>query len=400
MKNLILIFSILLSVSASAASRITAIITLTNTPSGHNNLVANGNTRLWTNSATANPGTLITIGASVGASATNLFNQLYAYPYSGITMSFSSSNVITLRGSVGQAVTVTASGTWATVALSTNTVLPQANVAVPLSSEQTQSKATNTASLLASDLGTYSTNAFATNTTLVSNLVQTDGDQTIAGTKSFTYETRFDAGFLVENTAPSIRMNESDAAVDEGTVTFTQDASSFRLNFVDDSSVSTSVIQFTRTGSTPTAMLITPPISASSLQDCVITNSSILDSILAYTNNIQGNWQWNRQNHTSLANGNNAGVDFPGYVFHKIKAGPSAAFAICGIAGGADGRELKLYNATGQDMTIPNDSGVEPTAANRIYTNTGATITITGNGFVHLIYDSEDSRWVVMNYQP
>jgi hypothetical protein len=141
-------------------------------------------------------------------------------------------------------------------------------------------------------------------------------------------------------------------------------------------------------------------IEASILYGSELTNGIVQNSALGNTNTVAGNWRWSRANHTALANGNNAGVDFGTNIFTKIKAGPSAAFAICGIVGGADGRELKIYNSVAQNMTIANDSGVEPVAANRIYTGTGGDIATTGIGFVHLIYDSEDSRWVVMNYQP
>jgi hypothetical protein len=94
-----------------------------------------------------------------------------------------------------------------------------------------------------------------------------------------------------------------------------------------------------------------------------------------------------------MAAGNNAAVDFGSATFIKIKNGPGAAFAIAGIANGADGDFYRLHNTTTYNMTILQDSGLDATEANRIYTTTGADIATTGDGIVDVWYDSEDSRW-------
>jgi len=100
---------------------------------------------------------------------------------------------------------------------------------------------------------------------------------------------------------------------------------------------------------------------------------------------------------TTLSAGNNAGVDFgAGAVFAVITSGPGAAFAICGIAGGADGRTLVVHNATGYPMTISDDSGVDPTAANRIYTPSGEDMVLSGACTAGLVYDGNSSRWRVV----
>jgi len=103
--------------------------------------------------------------------------------------------------------------------------------------------------------------------------------------------------------------------------------------------------------------------------------------------------RFTRVDNASLANGNNAGVDPGNTAYMRITAGPTGAFAICGIAGGADGRVIFITNATGQHLTIANDSGVDPTATNRIYTETGSDWTSTGNCGLILIYDSSAARW-------
>lgn len=102
-----------------------------------------------------------------------------------------------------------------------------------------------------------------------------------------------------------------------------------------------------------------------------------------------------RLDNTSLATGNNAAVAIGTNSFVRISSGPGGAFSINGIAGGSDGRFVTLYNATSQNMTIANDSGVDSTAANRIYTLTGGDVALTGTSAATFIYDSGASRWIL-----
>jgi hypothetical protein len=69
-------------------------------------------------------------------------------------------------------------------------------------------------------------------------------------------------------------------------------------------------------------------------------------------------------------------------------------------AGGGPAKLVKILNRTGFAMTIAHDSGVDPTAANRIYSNTDADQATTGNGAVELIYSASASRWMVMSFAP
>lgn len=102
---------------------------------------------------------------------------------------------------------------------------------------------------------------------------------------------------------------------------------------------------------------------------------------------------------TSLANGNNAGIVAGTNVFIEV-SGPSAAFTINGIAGGRDGKFLIILNQTTFNMTIAHDSGTDPTAANRIYSMTGADRATTGNGAAMLIYSGAASRWILISFDP
>lgn len=107
-----------------------------------------------------------------------------------------------------------------------------------------------------------------------------------------------------------------------------------------------------------------------------------------------------RYANTSLANGNNAAVLVGTNVFVQV-SGPSGAFAINGLDGAPnrDGKLVILLNYTGQNMTIAHDSGVDPTAGNRIYTMTGADHSTTGNGCAMLIYSASAARWILINLQ-
>ncbi|HEV2350841.1 MAG TPA: hypothetical protein VG028_13450 [Terriglobia bacterium] len=101
---------------------------------------------------------------------------------------------------------------------------------------------------------------------------------------------------------------------------------------------------------------------------------------------------------STLANGNNAGVAVGTNVFVEV-SGPTGAFTINGINGqpNRDGKFLILLNRTGQNMTIANDSGVEPTAANRIYCLTGADKVLTGNSAAMLIYNGNATHWICLS---
>lgn len=123
--------------------------------------------------------------------------------------------------------------------------------------------------------------------------------------------------------------------------------------------------------------------------------ASITNSTLTGTNVVTGDVSYSRLNVTSLANGNNAAVPLGTNVYFKV-SGPSAAFTINGIANGRDGKSIIIQNSTGYAMTLAHDSGVDPTAANRIYTGSGADIVLTNNPtIVTLIYDSAVSRWIL-----
>lgn len=102
---------------------------------------------------------------------------------------------------------------------------------------------------------------------------------------------------------------------------------------------------------------------------------------------------------TTLANGANS-VSIGTNVFIQV-SGPSGAFTINGMDAqpNRDGALRIILNYTTQNMTIAHDSGTEPTAANRIYTMTGADHATTGNGCAMFLYSASASRWILINLQ-
>jgi hypothetical protein len=74
--------------------------------------------------------------------------------------------------------------------------------------------------------------------------------------------------------------------------------------------------------------------------------------------------------------------------------GPIANFTLAGIAAGADGRLLTLFNRTGFIMQLNNED-VTAAAADRIVTGTNAAITIPDKGMVSLQFDGNEGRWIV-----
>lgn len=72
----------------------------------------------------------------------------------------------------------------------------------------------------------------------------------------------------------------------------------------------------------------------------------------------------------------------------------TAATAIDSLAGGVDGKELIITNANSVDCAIANDSG--GTAANRIITGIGGSITLATGSSLLLKYDGSASRWRVV----
>ncbi|CAF0728870.1 unnamed protein product [Rotaria sordida] len=80
----------------------------------------------------------------------------------------------------------------------------------------------------------------------------------------------------------------------------------------------------------------------------------------------------------------------------KANNGGSSAFTITGIVAGGDGKMIVIQNSGSGNMTIKNNNSGS-TTNNRIITGSGADIVTSGTGSVTLIYDTTQSKWVVIS---
>lgn len=99
----------------------------------------------------------------------------------------------------------------------------------------------------------------------------------------------------------------------------------------------------------------------------------------------------------TLSNGANNDVTIGTDQYKRI-SGPSSAFSITGAVAPSSNSVLYLKNTTAQDMTLANESA-SSTAANRIITQTGADVTLTGVSAATLVYDTVEARWQLMSTQ-
>lgn len=94
----------------------------------------------------------------------------------------------------------------------------------------------------------------------------------------------------------------------------------------------------------------------------------------------------------TLANGANNNIPVGGASFLRV-AGPSAGFSVSGFEAGVDGQKLTVKNTTAQILTITHDA--TSTAANRIFTATGADIAMAASkGTCNFVYSVIDARWL------
>lgn len=485
MKKLLAVLIFMAALAAQATDRVTATITVTNAPTVNGNtLVVNGDTRTWTN-LVVNPGSEVLTNATIGGSATNLWLHTVAAPFAGpVNAGFNSTNVILLRGAIGQTMAVSQVGDWCSITYSTQTVSTLQAVRVPMASEQATVR-TNIATLLVTGIGAYAQNNFDAAAIPFTNFVNTTAAQTIAGAKSFIGPTYIGGAHLTNGanyglafSSPGSAANSEqfgDGATASGTASTAlgviSTASGYNSTAIGANSTASGRYSITIGGlasqtnsiaiglgsvsagagsialgnnavvgaytnsmaiggssantadneimlgsalhTVKTAGIISGPtitnatyhgtiglLAGGYLNGASGTNTTLTNTISKGTFNFTGDLALQRANHTSMANSNNADIDFGTGSFAKIKAGPTGAFAICGIAGARNGRLLVLYNATGQDMTIAHESGVEATATNRVVTMTGADVTGTGNSSAILFYDTDATRWVLISTSP
>lgn len=514
MKNLILILTFICAFTASAAQRITATITVTNRAVTGDTLTVNASARFWTNANSS--GTILTNLVGKNETTTNLYNQIASYPYSGpITLRYSTTNVILLTAQLDGSLAVSAAGTWATVSLSTQSG-PQTYTALwPLENMVGATNRTNEASAMVSGFSDYSTNAFATNSTAISNTlhkgagpvqhvvtkVQFNGGLRgvdVGLTNGFTsgvtninsissnhinfgsairsegsggnslqmgsnalavgsLSIAIGNGAVASNTTAfavgiaALATNDYSMAVGNGALaggtdalaigrgsqalgagaqsigqaSIAQGAGALAIlsEVVGDGSVgigasssvsatnstavgpgATSVYNdssaFGKSATTTTTNQIrlgtsSDTISAPGIYDGPVSTNATLKG----TNIVNGRVDFTSRANTALANGNNSGVVLGTNVYVRL-SGPSASYTINGIAAEQDGSwHIAEFVNPVNSLIIANQSGTDPTAANRIVTGTGGDVTFTNNPVVlQLIYNASDARWKIANW--
>lgn len=512
-RSILCLALLLLGTSAGSAADavVTLTVTITNAPANGATLVINGATRTWAASIT-NPATQIQVTNHIGRSGTNLYAQTASYPFAGpLALGFSSSNVVTFRGPINLAITASSAGSWATLALSTNSVTNAFTVRMPAAVNALNVRRYIADELVRTIQDDALTNAFSTNAPALSNYVNRATAQTIAGAKTFTgpvvalnltasnlvnvgsaisspgsggESEQFGALAVASGAAAtavgastlasgpsstalgayataagqrSIVIGEgaTDAgysntvvlgkgaaatgpwdiilgavnhivrvpgriigpiisnAVYHGTIgllsggtisntTVTASAVNATSGLLTGVTVSNSAVHATSglldgvTVSNATVYATGGRLTSPAIVSPAISNAVVDAGTFTGASAFSGSVRWAMTANSSLANGVNAAVDPGAGAFLKVTAGPSAAFTVNGIAGGAAGRVLAVQNATGQTMTWANDSGIDPTAANRILTFAGGDVTTSGNSLTFLIYDSASARWLLL----
>lgn len=426
MKKLSIFCGVMLLTVAGAfgADIVTATIAVTNAAGTTNGqtITVNANVRTWTNSVVV-PASQILTNATAGGSASNLFNQISGNPYSGLSLARSGTNGITLQTVPGGALSVTLSANWGTVTLSTNTLTAATVVRVPVTVEAAAAQ-TNVASGLVAALNlTAATNSLNPAAPAMAMLLGTTNTQTVSGAKSFTNAAGVWGGRVVSTNITGTVSNLaygtlSTNAIDRPSIT--NGTFYGQMVFPVGSEVSikfesavtdwgiyedSGVLVFTNYDGTVAFAGDSINIGSGYYYGdgnylSNTTAKAVLNGSMAGTNNFPSgsDVSFGRYAITSLANGNNAAVAVGTNVFVEV-SGPTGAFAINGIAGGRDGKLLIILNQTGQNMTVAHDSGVDPTAGNRIYCMTGADRATTANGAATLIYSGTASRWILISIE-
>lgn len=189
-------------IATQAAELVTATITITNNPVGNTNTITigAGAARSWTNDISAAPSTLINETNNTLNAATNLLNHLTQYPQSfAHALSKTSPTNVLLRGAVGEALSITAAGGWASVTYSTQTVSSAAVVRMPITVE-TATNRTNIASWIVQALD-YSTTALSTNSPAGTNYLSKGASvaQTVISPVQFRGRTAINSNFFATN---------------------------------------------------------------------------------------------------------------------------------------------------------------------------------------------------------
>lgn len=451
MKTFLALLLSLFCVSAFAQKQVTASITFTNLTTNGMTFTVNGNTRTFTNNPTLATVQVMTNSDATGCgSKTNLFNQIAVNPFSLVQPpSDLGSNNFSLTSVSTNPLVVTVVGNYAAVTYSTQAVSTATPVRMPLTIEPLSTQ-TNIANAMAVALNS-SPNSTSLNQSapIASQLLGTNKTQTVYGVTTMFNTNNQIYGIIVSlgisgnvslftngiyytpylvNATETNDVHHGDSQIDQlelvepgsgstdnsfflsnpsgklivtntgdhGFFSFTSDGT-FKISGELDVPVIVGSIQ----GDGSFITNINPSNIAGKIPNQLLTNSVFTNATFSGTNNFpQGSdISFSRFPITSLANGVNAAVPIGTNVFVEV-SGPSADFAINGIANGRDGKLVIIVNQTGFNMTVAHQSGTDPTANNRIISMTGSDRITTGNGTATFIYSASAARWLLINFDP
>lgn len=157
-----------LTLSAADPERVTLTITVTNPPVTGNSLTVNSSTRIATNQTAS---LFFATNSTVNNSATNLFLHIAANPFGSprMILQWANTNQIRLIGQIGQVITATTNGLWATLTLSTQSGPTTLNAVYPFANIVGDTNRTNQASQFVSGMSAYATQSFATSAVALAN---------------------------------------------------------------------------------------------------------------------------------------------------------------------------------------------------------------------------------------
>lgn len=156
-------------------------------------------------------------------------------------------------------------------------------------------------------------------------------------------------------------------------------------------SASTTDTNQIRLGTSAEKVSIPGALEAANVRNLNAVGTNVFNGILAFDTELVV---------TSVANGHNV-IDAITNTVLYLTGSPSSGWTLGGFTGAKnDGRILKVFNQTGQDVTIQNESGTAPTASDRILTYAGSpntNVLVTGNGYMEFQYSTTSARWLLVN---
>lgn len=400
--RLVLAFAIIcLPSSILAAELITATVSFTNAAGTTNGqtIAINASTRTWTNNVVI-PDSQILTNDSPEGSATNLYQHLGFSPVAGTSASYGSSTSVVVRGFPGSALTITLSDGYGAVAYATNTITSAVVLRLPVTVESGAQQTNITTRLVDALNLTAPTNQLMQASPAFAQLVGTTNAQTISGAKTWSGNNAHTGSNDFSGFVTTVTITNSSHAKFGGDVQVIGNLDVSGI-VADGSITSSDTIVGILQGDGSSITNISGANIVSGVASAALRERTV-HSMTATGTNSFSDIAFRRYAITSLANGNNAGVVVGTNTFVQV-SGPSGAFTLNGFTGSPnrDGHVVKILNRTGQNMTIANDSGTEPVAANRIYTLTGADVgPSTGDCIATFIYSAADSRWILESYSP